>query len=228
MLAKSGPRILVCLRRGEIGVCGLLFNCPPILAIKGVKAISPGRKALPLALPASALPLRSAGLPLPREPYVVFLPAPDLTPGLQSGSVAFSKPRGLWAGRVKLVVFWGEPLVAKAEETLRDSAAVVRGRWSSLRSFASFEESGRRRRLHREVVQGRVSSVDMAVVVLPNSCGINTWRKNCAGGIWGAGYVVLSCRVVLVLLLLSPLFVCRRDRWSAWRALRIGASHTRS
>jgi hypothetical protein len=129
--------------------------------MNGVKAISPGRDA---AIPVSEAPRWSpAGLPRLRPPYVVFLVALGFEPGRQSGSLAFSKPRGLLAGRVKLVVFCGEPLIAKAEETLRDSGAlIVRGRSSSLRSFASLEESGRKRRLHREVLQGSVSSADMA------------------------------------------------------------------
>jgi len=122
---------------------------------------------------ASEVPLRGAGLALPRPPYVVFLAAPGFAPGLQSGSLAFSKPRGLIAGRVKLVVFCGEPLMAKADETLRGSAFAICGRSSSLRSFASFEESGRSRRLHREVVHGSVSSVDMAIIMSANACEID-------------------------------------------------------
>lgn len=115
-------------------------------------------------------PFCGAGLPLPRMPYVVFLAAPDLPSGFQSGSAAFSKPLGLWAGRVKLVVLWGEPLVANAEETLRDSALVDCGCSSSLRSFESFEESGRRSRLHRDVFQGRVSSIDRTIIIMVNAC----------------------------------------------------------
>jgi hypothetical protein len=109
----------------------------------------------------------AAGRPLPRPPYVVFFTPPaGFAPGLQSGSLAFSKPRGLLAGRVKFVVFCGEPLIAKAEETLRDlEALVVRGRSSSLRSFPSLDDSGRSRRLHREVVQGSVSSFDIAIIM---------------------------------------------------------------
>jgi hypothetical protein len=42
---------------------------------------------------------------------------------------------------------------------------VVRGRSSSLRSFPSLDDSGRRRRLHREVLQGSVSSFDIAVMM---------------------------------------------------------------
>jgi hypothetical protein len=160
------------LRNGEIGICGLLCSCPPILEIRGVKAISPGREVLALPL-WEPLFCRSGTLPRPRPPYVVFLPVPGLAPGLQSGSLAFSKPRGLFAGRVKLVVFWGEPLIAKAEDTLRVSALAVRGRSSSLRSFVSLEESGRNRRLHLEVVHGSVSSVDIEISISSNACGSN-------------------------------------------------------
>jgi hypothetical protein len=159
MGASSGPRFLPNLFSGEIGICGLLCNCAPILETKGVNAISPGRETLLV----SEFPLwRPCGLPLPLPPYVVFLVAPGFAPGFQSGSLAFSKPRGLFAGRVKLVVFCGDPLVANAEEALRDSVVAIRGRSSSLRSFASLDERGRRMRLHRVVVQGSVSSADMA------------------------------------------------------------------
>lgn len=71
--------------------------------------------------------------------------------------------------------------MANAEDTLRDSVFVERGRSSSLRSLASFEESGRRRRLHREVVHGRVSSVDMAIGISVNSYGIDG-RSRAVGG----------------------------------------------
>lgn len=124
-------------------------------------------------------------------PYVVFLAAPDLPSGFQSGSAAFSKPLGLWAGRVKLVVLWGEPLVAKAEETFRDPALVDCGRSNSLRSFESFEESGRRSRLHRDVVQGRVSSADMTIFIMVNACGIDGRGRAVGGRICYA--VLLGC-----------------------------------
>ena len=171
--ARRGPLILEYLRRGEIGICGLLCNCPPILEIRGVNAISPGRETFSLPVPEPFL-CNAGALPRPRPPYVVFLPVPAFAPGRQSGSLAFSKPRGLFAGRVKLVVFCGEPLIAKAEEALRDSVLTVRGRSSSLRSFASLDESGRSRRLHREVVHGSVSSVDITVNMSSNSYRSNT------------------------------------------------------
>jgi hypothetical protein len=170
--ARRGPLVFGYLRSGEIGICGLLCSWAPILEIRGVKAISPGRDVL--SLPVLQPFLREGGaFPRPRPPYVVFLPPPGFVPGRQSGSLAFSKPRGLFAGRVKLVVFCGEPLIAKAEDTLRDSALGVRGRSSSLRSFASLDESGRSRRLHREVVHGSVSSVDIAINI-----SLNAYRRN--------------------------------------------------
>lgn len=144
-----------------------------------------------LAVATLERPLCGAGLPLPRMPYVVFLSAPDLPSGFQSGSAAFSKPFGLWAGRVKLVVLWGEPLVANAEETLRNSALVGCGRSSSLRSFESFEESGRRSRLHRDVVQGRVSSVDMTIIIMIGAYEMDGCGRGVGGRICCA--VLLGC-----------------------------------
>lgn len=73
--------------------------------------------------------------------------------------------------------------MANAEETLRDSVFVGRGRSSSLRSFASLDESGRSRRLHREVVHGRASSVDMAIVISVNSYGIDVCGRAVGGRI---------------------------------------------
>jgi hypothetical protein len=170
--ARRGPLTFEYLRSGEIGICGLLCRCPPILEIRGVKAISPGREVVTLPV-LEPLFCRTCAFPRPRPPYVVFLPAPGFAPGRQSGSLAFSKPRGLFAGRVKLVVFCGEPLVAKAEDALRASVLTVRDRSSSLRSFASLDESGRRRRLHLEVVHGSVSSVDIAINISSNACRSN-------------------------------------------------------
>jgi hypothetical protein len=100
------------------------------------------------------------------RPLYVFFAAPDFTPGLQSGSVAFSKPRGLYAWRVKLVVLCGEPFVAKADDMLFVSRFKFRGTSSSLVNFESFEDSGRRSRLHRDVVQGSSSSPAMMMCVI--------------------------------------------------------------
>lgn len=73
--------------------------------------------------------------------------------------------------------------MANAEEILRDSVFVGRGRSSSLRSLASFEESGRSRRLHREVVHGNASSVDMAIGISVNSYGIDGYGGAMGGRI---------------------------------------------
>jgi hypothetical protein len=92
--------------------------------------------------------------------------------------------------------------VANAEETLRDSVLTGRGRSSSVRSFVSFEDSGRNRRLHREVVQGRASSMDMAIIVLFNSFGIDDVKELSL-----VEYVVLSyMRVVVVAVMIVCLF----------------------
>lgn len=73
--------------------------------------------------------------------------------------------------------------MANAEETLRDSVLVDCDRSSSFRSFASFEESGRRSRLHRDVVQGRVSSDDMAITIMIDACGIDGCERDVVGRI---------------------------------------------
>jgi hypothetical protein len=164
MLTWRGPRFFPYFFNGEFWTCGLLCSWLLIRATRGVKAISPGRDARTT----SELPrCRAATLFAPRPPYVLLLPLPlpAFASGLQSGSLAFSKPRGFCAGRVKFVVFRGEHLVANAEDTARDSPPAERGRSNSARSFASLDEMGRRRRLHREVVQGSSSLATMMMCV---------------------------------------------------------------
>jgi hypothetical protein len=131
-------------------------------ATRGVKAISPGRDA---RLPGTTLRWSAATFLAPRPPYVFLFPLPALASGLQSGSLAFSKPRGFCTGRVKFVVLHGEHFVAKAVDGTRDSIPADRGRSSSIRSFVSLDEMGRRRRLHREVVQGSSSLAAMMIRV---------------------------------------------------------------
>jgi hypothetical protein len=156
-----------------------------------VKAISPGRATWPVSEPPRCM---AAIFRAPRPPYV-FLPAPVLAPGFQSGSWALSNPRGLCAGRVKLVVLCGEHLVANAVEKLRTSAPADRGRSTSARSFASLDESGRRRRLHRDVVQGSSSSAAMMMRNYVDNCIGVICDANCCS--WRILTLVELCLAVV-------------------------------
>lgn len=112
--------------------------------------MAPGRASIPLREP-----IRTEGFFAPRPPYV-FLPVPPgPESGIQSGSFLFSSV-GLRAAWVTWV-FRDEAFSANDVADLLRSSWGLRGRSSSLRSFASFVCKGRSKRLQRVVLNARSS-----------------------------------------------------------------------